>query len=1108
MIAGRWKIFAGALILIVCAVSFEGAAAADSAASGSVIGISGGNEGGRQDMVASPVANVTNASEVSSDRELSVYELTAAAVSMQFERAKARAESIGSASIEFIDLMDPASERASLEGILRSHAAVGDIAGSRNRLESIRLDQKLMSSKRQIIQSKLVALESRIPSLTQEKYLAGEELAECMRLKDEHERRLKGLDQAVDSMNSAELVARKKATLSELIQLRNEYIDGLRNIMETTGNQIKKVNENVLAAKSAVSVYNEYIEKIGVIIRQQEDSVKKMTIESAAQEAKDAADSARREIEVVDQKIALLDKDLVGESTSSESDIFAKYEKVARRDLLLSQKDALTEQVRLQELRGRAVRDNAQFEEIEQRASPGDAASGSILVLGKKDWLPRLDQVLADYQNAKSLVVKRLELLMSTRQIINQSVSESERSKGKSGKKVELTLKKQQLSSLQQTVQTLNEQKSAYDALIKQAFSARQVVQGAIESELERKLFARSRFRARTGLIRSLTNDISALPAAVTARITAAARLLNIGLVAQLLLTAFICFGAAWAGSRLNGTMPGPGEASTLLQLVTGHAFAIAGLVLMFAVSWQLEPAAAILAIPIALLATLLISRLIERTLLMRLPEDHALRGSLIGILRVLAIGVPPIVLLRWFGVYREIAFLINQLCKISLIWPLIRLIHASAPFGRLLQENLGLQPESKLLRITVFAFKFIAVLNLVCLLTALYGYKNFAAFVFLHSIEGFSIIMLITVGKPLAGRLAVRLFDPANGIATSYVSQERAQFLLFISRKILLSIVYLVAAVAIASMAGITTESSTVRFILDWLMGQSDWLLARIGRIVIIIGAIALVLEFVQTLGESVIAYVKNEDRSSLTENERRASTLVQIMNTSARVVLFCIGGIMILRELGMDITPLLTGAGIVGVAIGFGSQSLVKDFFAGFFILVENQFRVGDVVEIGGRSGSVEKINLKTTVLRAMDGSVFIIPNGEITSVKNMTYTWSRAVLDIGVSYEADLDKALELLQSIGDELASDPKLASDIWGRPEVLGVENLDSSSVVLRMLVKTRPLTQWHVSRLFRKRIKEDFDKAGIEIPFPQQVVTLRADPELMKIFMNAGKPES
>ncbi|HEY9071748.1 MAG TPA: mechanosensitive ion channel family protein, partial [Candidatus Ozemobacteraceae bacterium] len=309
-------------------------------------------------------------------------------------------------------------------------------------------------------------------------------------------------------------------------------------------------------------------------------------------------------------------------------------------------------------------------------------------------------------------------------------------------------------------------------------------------------------------------------------------------------------------------------------------------------------------------------------------------------------------------------------------------------------------------------------------------------------------------------------------------------------------------------SMAGITTSTPAIRFVIDWIGGQSDWLFARIGRIAIIVGAIALVLEFVQTLGESVIAYVKNEDRSSLTENERRASTLVQIVNTSARVVLFCIGGIMILRELGMDITPLLTGAGIVGVAIGFGSQSLVKDFFAGFFILVENQFRVGDVVEIGGRAGAVEKINLKTTVLRANDGSVFIIPNGEITSVKNMTYTWSRAVLDIGVSYDTDLDRAIEILQRVGDELASDTSLAGDIWGRPEVLGVENLDASSVVLRMLVKTRPLTQWQVARVFRMRIKKAFEEEGIEIPFPQRVVTLRIDEDMKNLLRGLGSKDA
>jgi len=447
-------------------------------------------------------------------------------------------------------------------------------------------------------------------------------------------------------------------------------------------------------------------------------------------------------------------------------------------------------------------------------------------------------------------------------------------------------------------------------------------------------------------------------------------------------------------------------------------------------------------------------------------------------------------------------------MCKLLIFWPMIRFIRGAAAFGGLMQASFGLKPDSRLLRISVLAYKFIAVLNLICLLTSLYGYTNLAAFVFIRNMEVFVIVMMITIARPVSERLADRLFDPVSGIATPHVTPDRAQFLSFLARKLIRLAVYLFAAISAGSMAGITTSTPAIRFVIDWIGGQSDWLFARIGRIAIIVGAIALVLEFVQTLGESVIAYVKNEDRSSLTENERRASTLVQIVNTSARVVLFCIGGIMILRELGMDITPLLTGAGIVGVAIGFGSQSLVKDFFAGFFILVENQFRVGDVVEIGGRAGAVEKINLKTTVLRANDGSVFIIPNGEITSVKNMTYTWSRAVLDIGVSYDTDLDRAIEILQRVGDELASDTSLAGDIWGRPEVLGVENLDASSVVLRMLVKTRPLTQWQVARVFRMRIKKAFEEEGIEIPFPQRVVTLRIDEDMKNLLRGLGSKDA
>ncbi|HOT28432.1 MAG TPA: mechanosensitive ion channel [Candidatus Ozemobacteraceae bacterium] len=1044
-------------------------------------------------VASESVVLATEAQELA-DRELSTYQLTAIAVGMRIDRAKLRASQVASVTLEADELIDLEAERGVLEGMLRSHAETGDRNVAKNRLESARLDQKLMQSRASIMLSRLAALEAEHQRLNKEYDASQEELAESVRLRAVLEKRRAILDHSEEQAPATDLRQRKKDAISELIEARKAFEGLLTVILDGIAKRRDLLEMQIQAGKSAESLYQEFNEKIATVIRKLEESIRRMNLESVAQQAKAAADAARREIETVDDKLENIDKDLVSDKTASSTSISLKAELVARRDHLLSQKDALTEQARYHELRGKSAQDIAQFEEIEAGAAAGEVASGQVLAVGMKEWIPRIEYSLIEYQNEKRLVEKRLELMTSTRLMIDRFLAE----KPDSAKKEEIRYKKLQLAQIQAAVQTLGEQISLYDSLIKSAFSAKQIVQRAIESEMERNLFARLKFRPRPTIWKTVLRDLSALPAALSSKLAVLSGLLSIGLLAQILFTLIIGIGACWVLGRMRGDLPSCDERHTLLQWLKRNRHALAAVAILVALGGQIEPLIVLGIVPAVLLGAILVGRFAEQVLLRFLPEKHILRIAFSRITGILLLGIPPIALLRWFDVYPEIVFVVGLVCKIALVWPFVSVIKGANAFYGLMQYHFDLKPDSRLLRLTVLAYKFISVLNFVCLLTALYGYENLALFVFRRNLEAFGIIMLVAVGKPMAERLSVILFDPDNGAAAAYVGRERAQFLLFLGKKTIRLFVYLVAVLAAASFVGITTDSFAVRLVVNWFVGQSDWLVARIIRIIIIIAAILLVLKFVQTLGESVIEYVKNESRSSLTENERRASTLVQILNTSARVVLFCIGGIMILRELGMDITPLLTGAGIVGVAIGFGSQSLVKDFFAGFFILVENQFRVGDVIEIGGRSGVVERINLKTTVLRATDGSVFIIPNGEITSVKNMTYAWSRAVLDIGVAYETDLDKAFGILQKVGDELAADPALSADIWGRPEVLGVENLDNSAIVLRMLVKTRPLTQWQVSRIFRKKIKEAFDLAGIQIPFPQQVVTLKADPELLK----------
>jgi small conductance mechanosensitive channel len=180
----------------------------------------------------------------------------------------------------------------------------------------------------------------------------------------------------------------------------------------------------------------------------------------------------------------------------------------------------------------------------------------------------------------------------------------------------------------------------------------------------------------------------------------------------------------------------------------------------------------------------------------------------------------------------------------------------------------------------------------------------------------------------------------------------------------------------------------------------------------------------------------------------------------------------------------PILTGVGIGGLAIGFGAQNLVRDLITGFFIILENQVRVGDVAIINGTGGFVEEIRLRTIVLRGLDGTVHVIPNGAITELSNMTKDFSYYVIDLGVAYKENVDRVMDVLKEIGEELQNDPAFADKILGPLEILGVDDFADSAVIIKVRIKTNPIQQWTVGRELRRRIKNTFDAQGIEIPFP------------------------
>lgn len=230
-----------------------------------------------------------------------------------------------------------------------------------------------------------------------------------------------------------------------------------------------------------------------------------------------------------------------------------------------------------------------------------------------------------------------------------------------------------------------------------------------------------------------------------------------------------------------------------------------------------------------------------------------------------------------------------------------------------------------------------------------------------------------------------------------------------------------------------------------------------------------------------------------SVNRNHKRVDALSDITNNLIKVVIWLIALFMILGTLGIDLGPLVAGAGIAGVALGFGAQSIVKDFLSGILMLVEDQFGVGDVIDVGEASGVVESLSLRTTRLRSVDGTVWHVPNGEIRRVGNMSQGWSRSVIDVGIGYGSDIDTAMQILESVASRMSGEEPWATKFLEPPEVLGVQDLGDSSVVIRLWVVTEPATQWEVSRELRRRVKYAFDEAGVEIPFPQVTTHLRQE---------------
>jgi small conductance mechanosensitive channel len=293
------------------------------------------------------------------------------------------------------------------------------------------------------------------------------------------------------------------------------------------------------------------------------------------------------------------------------------------------------------------------------------------------------------------------------------------------------------------------------------------------------------------------------------------------------------------------------------------------------------------------------------------------------------------------------------------------------------------------------------------------------------------------------------------------------------------------------------STGNKALAGFVDWLVGAPLHILLIL---VVALIANAVIRRAIRRFTETISGVVtagharRNHETAALIPPERtvraasRARTIGSVLRSLSTAVVYSIAGLTILGELGINLGPLVAGAGIAGVALGFGAQSLVKDFLTGMFMLMEDQYGVGDIIDAGEAKGTVEAVGLRTTRLRDVEGTVWYIPNGQINRVGNKSQEWARALLDVSVSYDTDLRKAEGIIKDVADSMWHDPEWSARLLEEPEIWGVENLGREGIDIRMGIKTRPAEQFTVMRELRTRLKERFDNEGIQTTSPQRSI--------------------
>ncbi|MDA3954533.1 MAG: mechanosensitive ion channel family protein [Bacteroidales bacterium] len=271
-----------------------------------------------------------------------------------------------------------------------------------------------------------------------------------------------------------------------------------------------------------------------------------------------------------------------------------------------------------------------------------------------------------------------------------------------------------------------------------------------------------------------------------------------------------------------------------------------------------------------------------------------------------------------------------------------------------------------------------------------------------------------------------------------------------------------------------------------------SEWIVNQMPAILLLIFLLFISLKFIniliRRLRKILIKHATKSPKYNTLEASKRINTLLGILKGLGNIIIWAVFIMTLLKKLGIDVGPILAGAGILGLAIGFGAQELVRDFISGFFILLENQVRAGDYAIINGTDGLIESIELRTITMRDLSGVVHVFQNGKVDRLSNMTKEWSAIILDIGVAYKEDVDHVMRIMQDVGEKMISDQNYKEKILEPLLIMGLNKFDDSAVVIRARLKTIPGEQWALGREYRKRLKKSFDEKGIEIPFPHTTV--------------------